>query len=562
MVSESRELAALKFIDGLATHLREVREPHKALRHALRDTREFFRASHGCIATLRAGRVEADLLFTLPQQADWDLGVLTRYIRHTHPPVQQDMLIGSVRRRGGAWGALALVAPGRPFGREDRRLIARVAAVLSAAVHRIDRDRLLGVRDRIDRKIMEQIHPKDLFYQILDGIRSLTLYDHSSALLIREEDDASLRVVAEQIAWTKAKSERIGLRIPITNEAEALLQSGQVYGFDRHGNSWREWNDRPAGGLAALLDYNTVDAVEGENVREGSMLCAPLVTRDSLVGVLKIAARYPEQLKPFDAELVEHFRSQAAIAIQNLHRTESLRARVVTAERKHAMADLARSVSHDVNNALGSMLPLLQQLQADLRRGGLAPAVMAEDLEHVQKSLQVCRRIFGGMLTFSRNAARRGGYGQVRRAIDTASAILKYGMSRSAIELHVNIPDDVPDVACSQSDLEQVFLNLLTNAREATPHGGRILVTARATDGAVEISIADTGCGIAAEDLPRVLEPFFTTKPHGNGLGLAICRSVLWEVDGTLTIHSEAGSGTDVRVLVPQAVSTPQPQLA
>ena len=54
------------------------------------------------------------------------------------------------------------------------------------------------------------------------------------------------------------------------------------------------------------------------------MLCAPLVTRDSLVGVLKIAARYPEQLKPFDAELVEHFRSQAAIAIQNLHRTESL----------------------------------------------------------------------------------------------------------------------------------------------------------------------------------------------------------------------------------------------
>jgi two-component system, NtrC family, sensor kinase len=60
--------------------------------------------------------------------------------------------------------------------------------------------------------------------------------------------------------------------------------------------------------------------------------------------VLKIAARYPGQLKPFDAELVEHFRSQAAIAIQNLHRTESLRARVVMAERKHAMADLARSL--------------------------------------------------------------------------------------------------------------------------------------------------------------------------------------------------------------------------
>ncbi len=555
MLPVEREIAALKFLDGLSSHLKDVREPHKALRHALRDTREFFRASHGCIAMLRVGRSEADLLFTLPKHTGWDRVVLARYIRRAHPPVQPDMLMGAVRRRGGAWGAMALVAPGRAFDREDRRLITRIAAVLSAAVHRIDSDRLLGVRDRIDRKIMEQIHPKDLFYQIMDGIRSLTLYDHSSALLIREEDEAALRVVAEQIAWTKAKSERIGLRIPITRDAAALLQSEQVYGFDRHGDSWQEWRGRPAGALASMLDYNS-----SESLREASMLCAPLVTRDSLVGVLKIAARHPEQLKPFDAELVEHFRSQAAIAIQNLHRTESLRARVVTAERKHAMADLARSVSHDLNNALGSMLPLIQQMQADLCTGLVTPVVFAEDLEHVQKSLQVCRRIFGGMLTFSRNAARRSGAGHIRRAIETATAILKYGISRSAIELHVNVPDEIPEVACSQSDLEQVFLNLLTNAREATPQGGRITVTVRPVDRLVEISIADSGSGISAENLPRVLEPFFTTKPDGNGLGLSICRSVLWEVDGSLTIESEPGNGTVARVRVPAAVSQPHAQ--
>jgi signal transduction histidine kinase len=166
------------------------------------------------------------------------------------------------------------------------------------------------------------------------------------------------------------------------------------------------------------------------------------------------------------------------------------------------------------------------------------------------------------MLTFSRNAARRSGYGQVRRAIDTASAILKYGMSRGGIELHVTTPEDLPEVACSQSDLEQLFLNLLTNAREATPHGGRIAVTASASDSAVEISIADTGAGIPAENLTRVLEPFFTTKAQGSGLGLSICRSVLWEVDGTLTIQSELGRGTTVQVLVPLAVTQPQAQLS
>jgi signal transduction histidine kinase len=557
-----RELAALKFVDGLAAHLKDVREPHKALRHALRDTLEFFQATHGCIATLHPGRPRADLLFTLPRHTNWNLDVLTSYIRHTHPPVERDMMIASIRRRGGAWGAIALIRPERPYDRDDRHLLARIAAMVSGAIHRIDRDRLLGVRDRIDRKIMEQIHPKDLFYQILDGIRSLTQYDHSSALLIREEEDAALRVVAEQIAWTKAKSERIGLRLPLTDDAAALLQSERVYGFDRHGGRWREWNGQPATALAALLDYNSPEDGGRDTRREASMICAPLVTRDSLVGVLKIAARYPEQLKPFDAELVEHFRSQAAIAIQNLHRTESLRARVLTAERKHAMADLARSVSHDVNNALGSMLPLIQQMRADLRSGGMLPEVFAEDLEHVQKSLQVCRRIFGGMLTFSRNAARRSGYGQVRRALETASAILKYGMNRGGIDLLVDMPDDLPEVACSQSDLEQLFLNLLTNAREATPHGGRIVITAGSTERAVEISIADTGCGIPAENLARVLEPFFTTKPQGNGLGLSICRSVLWEVDGTLTIQSAPGSGTHVQVHVPQAVAQPHAQLS
>jgi hypothetical protein len=122
----------------------DVREAH---RQALRDTREFFQAAHGCIAALGAGRSEVDLPFMLPKQAGWYLGVLTRYIRHTHPPLEPGILIGSVRRRGGAWGAIALAGSDHEYDREDRRLMARIAGVLSAAVHRIDRDWLLGVRD-------------------------------------------------------------------------------------------------------------------------------------------------------------------------------------------------------------------------------------------------------------------------------------------------------------------------------------------------------------------------------------------------------------------------------
>jgi signal transduction histidine kinase len=217
-------------------------------------------------------------------------------------------------------------------------------------------------------------------------------------------------------------------------------------------------------------------------------------------------------------------------------------------------------VAHDVNNALGAMLPLVQQLQEDLRAGRLEPTVLSEDLEQLQKSLQVCRRIFGGMLSFARGTVRRTGHAQVRRAIETASAILKYGLGRSGIELVIDVPEDLPSVACSQGDLEQVFLNLLTNAREAMPHGGRIAIESRSVVHGVEITVSDSGCGIAKEHLPLVSEPFFTTKPHGNGLGLSICRSILWEADGTITIRSEAGSGTRVDIALPQAAAQPQPQ--
>ena len=120
----------------------------------------------------------------------------------------------------------------------------------------MDRERMLEVRDRIDRKIMEQIHPKDLFYQILDGLRSLTHYDHSSALLIRENGEDTLRVVAEQISWTKARSHRIGLTLPLDSALQPTLASAQIHGFDRRGDDWSEWTGKPVARLAEMLDYN------------------------------------------------------------------------------------------------------------------------------------------------------------------------------------------------------------------------------------------------------------------------------------------------------------------
>ena len=553
MLSKDRDLEAFRFLDRLTSQLKHVQDPPHAVRYVLRETREILEADSGCVAVARDRHPGAQVLFAVPRSAPWDLDLLARFIRVERPVRPDDMAIVPIRRRGEAWAALALVRPGRPFDRADKRLLARVAEVSSDAVQQMDRERMLEIRDRIDRKIREQLHPKDLFYQILDGLRSLTRYDHSSALLIRDNTGDTMEIAAEQIAFTKAKSPRIGHRLALGDDVRTTLDAGTVCGFDRRGERWHEWDGRPVGFLAEWLDFSDDGAQIDRQAR--SMLCAPLVGRDGVLGVLKVAARHAGRLTRYDAELVDRFRSQAAQAIDILNRTESLEARMLTAERRHAMAELARSVSHDVNNALGSMLPLIQQMLGDVRGGSFDPSVGEADLEQVQKSLQVCRRIFGGMLSFARGGVRRARSGHVRTAMETALAILRNGIERRGIQLAVDIPDDeeLPPVACAQSDLEQVLLNLLTNAREASQVGGALTVAARPSKEGVVIAIADTGHGIAAEHLPRVLEPFFTTRSEGNGLGLAICRSIVWEAGGTIEIESAIGEGTSVTVTIPRA---------
>ena len=545
------ELPLFRFREALSTQLKQTRDVAKALRHSLRVTREFFGASHAAIAVARPGETSAELLLALPEDPHWDVGLLAAFIGNRYPAIPPDLLVAPLRRGGRTWAAMALRQP-TPFDRGAIRPLLEIAAAVSESIERIDLERMLEVRDRIDRKMMEHLRSNDLFYQILDGLRSLTRYDHSSALLIKN-DGGELQLAAEQIAWVKGKSRRIGLCLPLEPDVRDLIGGGEVFGFEREGDVWREWRGRPVTPVADLLDYNRTDEAAHPEGRERSMLCAPLATEDDLLGVLKVASRRTGSFGPYEAGLVERFRSHVSVAIRNSQRAETLHARMIEADRKHAMADLARSVAHDVNNALGSVLPLVQQLHAEARGGKVDCAELGADLEQIHRSLEVCRRIFGGMLAFARDGARSGGRAQVARAVESTLAVLGDGLDRMGIAVNVALEEPLPAVAGNLSELEQVLLNLLTNAREAMPRGGRIDVRARPVPGGLEIVIADTGIGIPPELLPRVQEPFFTTKESGSGLGLAICRSVVWSMGGKLYLESEPGRGTSVRVVLPEA---------
>jgi two-component system NtrC family sensor kinase len=544
------DVALWSFLDELRTNLRAMRDDQKALRFSLRLTCEHFSASEGCLAILPPGRSRAELLFVVPRGGRWDLDLLTAFLRKQKVTIPRNIMVAPITRRGRLWAVLGLISKQREFERHSARALSRIAKIISESIEVIDWHRIVEVRSRIDRKIMEQLRPQDLFYQILHGLRSLTHYDHSSALLICNDRNDLLDLVAEQVAWVKGKSRRIGLRLPLNDAVRDLMSDNTVYAFYRENGRWSEWLGQKSTALAELLDYNK-GAGSNSDLRESAMLCVPLATRDGVLGVLKVAACHRSSFGAYEADLLERFVPLAAVAIQNSQRTLTLETKMLEAEKKHAVANLVRGVSHDVNNALGAVFPLVQQIIADIESDRLQREVFLEDIQQIEQCMQTCRRIFGGMLSLARGATQRSAHANVRRGLDGMLAIVRDGLDRTGIRLDVELMDIVPNIRMGQGDLEQLLLNLIVNARDAMVNGGVLAVKTQRCGEKLEIVIRDTGCGIPAENLSRIQEPFFTTKHDGNGLGLSICRSIVWNARGEMKIESQPGVGTEIRVLLP-----------
>jgi signal transduction histidine kinase len=543
------ELRCLRLLSGMKSQFRQGRDIAKVLRATLRAGLELLEAKEGCVAIVDPSRQQVETIFTLPRISDWDREFLLSFIRGSEIRIPGYLALGRLWRRQRMLGVVAVRNLQTQFSWDHRQALSALAASVSEILERIDQERIHEVRARIDYKILEQLRPKDLFYQILHGLNSLTQYDHSATLLIYG-GGGMLEVAAETITWTKAKSQRVGEKYPLPESLMRLLQPGVVSGFNRRNETWEEWTETGVVELAHLLDKQSSDT-QSDMPLVRSMLCAPLATRERILGLLRIAAIRSGSLADYEAELVRQFLPHASIAVQNSQRTESLEMGLIHAERKHAMADLARGVAHDVNNALGAVLPLVQQIRMELAAGQVDAKSMDEDLHQIEGSILTSRRIFGGMLSFARGAVHDVGNTNIRRAIDNTRAILKEGLCRRGIEVIVEMDGQPPPILGSQADLEQLLLNLLTNARDAMPTGGRLLIAVRWTDSDLRLVVEDTGTGIPAEHLPKVLEPFFSTKPDGHGLGLSICRSIVWQMQGKLEISSTVNAGTRVSVLVP-----------
>jgi len=235
--------------------------------------------------------------------------------------------------------------------------------------------------------------------------------------------------------------------------------------------------------------------------------------------------------------------------------------RLLQSEKVATMGSLLAGVAHELNNPLAIVMAHAQLLEEEA--AGTDPDMEARTSKIV-RATERCARIVKNFLALGRQRPPERDVVDVNGVIKHVLEMLSYGLRTEGVAVYTDLADPLPSLWADEHQLHQVLVNIITNAQHAmraAPDPRRLrITTAPASGDRVRIAIADTGPGIPAELRDKVFEPFFTTKPagEGTGLGLSLCRNIVAEHGGTMTVESEPGQGTTFVIELPIPTSIRQ----
>ncbi|HOU36859.1 MAG TPA: ATP-binding protein, partial [Candidatus Omnitrophota bacterium] len=169
----------------------------------------------------------------------------------------------------------------------------------------------------------------------------------------------------------------------------------------------------------------------------------------------------------------------------------------------------------------------------------------------IMDECQRAKDIIQRLLKFSRRGKNEITAIDVNKSLDSIISIIEHQFSLSSVEIRKHFGEGLPPVYGDERQLQEVYMNLLSNARDAMPTGGTIDVTTTCTTNMVKITLKDSGMGMSAEVMSRIFEPFYTTKEKGTGLGLSVCYGIIKNHGGELNFVSEIGKGTAAIIQLP-----------
>jgi two-component system NtrC family sensor kinase len=238
---------------------------------------------------------------------------------------------------------------------------------------------------------------------------------------------------------------------------------------------------------------------------------------------------------------------------------ESTQAGLFNAEKMASLGKLAATVAHEVNNPLFGILTYARLCLKD------APDGKTRDrLKIIERESLRCGEIMRNLLTFARQTPKKREPNDFNSLVQRALRLVNHQVELQQIQLTVQLAGDIPQITCDAGQVQQVALILMANANEAMQQGGQLFVSTSYEPHAeqVELRVRDTGCGISADNIAKIFEPFFSTKEdqHRTGLGLAIAKNIIDQHGGTIKVNSVPGTGTEFVVTFP--LLPPEPPAA
>ncbi len=421
-------------------------------------------------------------------------------------------------------------------------------------------------------RLLQDINPGMLPGEMLEFIvkaaKSLVAADTASVILLDEEHKGRPKIVA---------SESSGLEVDGAILQPSLDENTSITG-------WVVKNRQPL-----LLPGNLKDDERFKNIawKEGirCSINAPIIFRDSVKGTLNLNVTSSDySFTEDDMEAVVALANHAAIAFENSGLYKSMKDvyieklkksnedlketndelkktqdQLVQSEKMSAIGQLASGVAHEINNPLSGVLGNIQIIKMELRAGTKIDD-MGELLTVIEESARRCKAITQNLLDFSRLKKDVFEAFDVHRALNSVIMLLAHSLKNLNIKIEKRYAEGLPGVFGNTNEIQQVFLNMVSNARWAIgkkgKSGGSITFeTRKIDDDFIEVRFSDTGIGMSNETAQRIFDPFYTTKEvgKGTGLGLSLCYEIMRRHNGALNVESEEGKGTTFIIKLPIA---------
>ena len=301
--------------------------------------------------------------------------------------------------------------------------------------------------------------------------------------------------------------------------------------------------------------------IEGAKAVSHMELDKPIGIDDSSEEIFELAQSFEVMRERLASALGEINQFTQKLEIKVEERTRQLQAaqkKLLHSDRLASLGQLSASVAHEINNPISGVLNLSMLLQRMLKQDGVPPDRIEEFRKYLgQVTSETTRvgRIVSDLLAFSRRSKPQRAPADLNRIVKSTLSLVQHKMKLSNVEVDTHLDDELPAAPCDASQVQQVVLNLLLNAAEATQSKPerRVTVETSLVEGSVVLTISDNGEGIPPGNLSKIFDPFFTTKSDGKGvgLGLAVSYGIIQAHGGDIEVKSQPGQGTTFTVLLP-----------